>query len=244
MFAVLQISDKNTILQKPKIQSQRINLPSGDAFFIVTADKHMGKIPWRKLQSCLGILRHSMILPEDMTVPDNINISTFTPDIFPQLLLINSATAYIRKHKEIFLTKSLTVFDKDGIYIEYIEKLLPCFRNITVVTEKTDIYNTLSLKLLSDYGFSLVVSSQENFKCDVVISHTSNVPLYFSGTLFTSEKKYIMGAEVFTGTEIELPDLYEKLRPQNIGKVLFASALYENCSEKSLGNLQYIDFGC
>ena len=52
-----------------------------------------------------------------------------------------------------------------------------------------------------------------------------------------------MNAEVFSGIETELPDEYENIRPSNISKVLFASALYEKCSEKDLGQLRYTDFG-
>ena len=242
MFAILQISKTNTILRKAEIKSQRLNLPSGDAFFIVTSDKHLGKIPWKKLEKCLGILRHCILLPDNITIPDGINITAFTPTILPKLLLINSATDYIEKHKPIFRSKNLTIFDKDGIYAEYIERLLPCLKNIRIVTDKRGMYEALSEKFISDYGFSLIISDKENFDCDAVISQECSVPAYFSGTVFTGEKKYIMNSEVFSGTEIKLPTEYEKIRPENIGRVLFASALYEKCREKTLGKLRYTDF--
>ena len=50
LFAILQFSVTNTILRASKIHSQRFNLSSCDAFFIVTTDKHFGKIPWKKLE--------------------------------------------------------------------------------------------------------------------------------------------------------------------------------------------------
>lgn len=242
MFAILQISDKNTIFTKPKIQSLRVNLPSGDAFFIVATDKHMGKIPWKKLENSLGILRHGIVLPENITVPDSIDITAFTPEILPELLLMNSATNYIIKHKHSFRMKNLTVFDKNGIYTDYIERLLPCLNNIRIITDKTDIYDTLCEKLMTDYGFSLVVSEKESFNCDAVISYKCNVPAYFCGTIFSGEKKYIMNAEVFSGDEIDLPEEYECIRPQNIGRVLFASALYEKCGCNDLARLKYKSF--
>ena len=104
------------------------------------------------------------------------------------------------------------------------------------------MYEKLSEKLMADYGFSLVVSDKDTFNCDAVISHECSVPVYFSGTIFTSEKKYLMNAEVISGCEIDLPDKYEKVRPKNINNLLFAAALYEKCDEKDLGQLQYIDF--
>ena len=242
MFAILQISDKNTIFTKPKIQSRRVNLPSGDAFFIVTIDKQLGKIPWKKLEKCLGILKKDVLLSDNTALPEGSDITLFTPDILPRLLLMNTATDYIIKHKHLFRMKNLTVFDKKGLYTDYIERLLPCLNNIRIITDKTDIYDTLCEKLMTDYGFSLVVSDKESFNCDVVISHECNVPAYFSGTVFSGGKKYIMNAEVFSGGEIELPEEYESIRPHNIGRVLFASALYEKCDCNDLARLKYKSF--
>jgi hypothetical protein len=243
MFAILQISDSNTIFRKPKIQSQRINLPSGDAFFIVTADKHLGKIPWKSLEKCLGILKHNILLPDDITVPEGINITKFIPDILPRLILMNSTTDYITKHRLHFQNKSLTIFDEKAIYQSYIEKLLPCFCSIRIITDLPEKYSSLSRRLLENYGFSLIISTEESFNSDVVISHSCKAPIYFEGTIFTNEGNCMMNGRVFSGSEIDLPCLYKNLKPRNVGDMLFASALYESCNEKSLGKLQYKSFG-
>lgn len=242
MFAILKISDQNTILRRPKIKSQRFNLPSDDAFFIVTVDKHFGKAPWKKLEKCLGILRKDVVLPDDIKIPDNVNITAFKPDIFPRLLLINSAVDCIMKnglsHKE-----SLCIFDERGIYTDYIEKLINFFSSVKVITPFTEKYEDISRKLLRGYGFSLIISSQGKYGSDTVISHSCDVPLYFKGRIYTSEKKYLMNAEVFSGGDIELPEEYEKLCPDNIDRLLFASALYEKCGISDIGELRYSDFG-
>jgi hypothetical protein len=243
LFAILQISDSNTIFRKPQIQSQRINLPSGDAFFIVTADKHLGKIPWNKLEKCLGILKHNILLPDNITVPEGINITKFSSDILPRLILMNSATDYITNHRFHFQNKSLTIFDEKAIYQSYIEKLLPYFCSIRIIIDLPEKYNFLSRNLLENYGFSLIISTEESFNSDVIISHNCKAPIYFDGTLFSDEGNRLMNGRVFTGSEITLPELYERLRPENIGDILFASALYESCNEKALGKLRYKNFG-
>ena len=243
MFAILQISDTNTILKQPKIHSQRFNLPSGDAFFTVTAEKHLGKIPWKKLEKCLGILRKDILFPEGITIPPDISITAFTPKTLPHLLLMNSATDYILKHKQQLRSTSLTIFDEKGIYHSYIEKLIPCLRSIKIITNNPDSYENLSLRLLENYGFSLIVTDEEAFDSDVIITHQCKVPLYFEGMVFTNENRYLMNGEVLTGSEIDLPDLYETLRPHNIDRILFASALYERCKTKDLGKIKYKSFG-
>ena len=53
-----------------------------------------------------------------------------------------------------------------------------------------------------------------------------------------------MNAEIFSGSEINLPEFYENIRPNNVSSLLFASALYEKCGVTELGKLKYTDFGC
>ncbi len=247
MFAILRFTEPENKIRSfftfAKITSERITLPSGGVYFIVTAEKHRGKIPWKKLEVCLGILRNDVILPEGASVPEDVNITVFSPRIFPRLLLINSAEDYIVKHKADFLSKSLTVFDEYGIYGSYIEGLLPIFSNIKIVTDKKEEYGELSDLLMKNYGFSLMVTDKESVGSDAVISHSCRVPLFFGGTLFTNERKHLMNSRPLSGNEILLPDLYENLRPDNVNRVLFASALYEKCGAEELKHLKYKDFG-
>jgi hypothetical protein len=157
---------------------------------------------------------------------------------------MNSATDYITKHRLHFQSKNLTIFDEKSIYQNYIEKLLPCFKNIKIITDSPDKYKSISRNLLEAYGFSLMVSADKTADSDVIISHNLKLPIYFEGTVFTNEKRYLMNAKVFSGSEIILPDIYESLRPDGISMLLFASALYENCKENSLREIRYKDFGC
>ncbi len=244
MFAVIEFREKQNRFKRGKITSERIPLPSGDVFFVVRVEKSFGKVPWKKLERCLGILRQCVILPEGEAVPENVNMTVFTPDIFPRLLLINSAADYIARHRSGFLSRSLTVFDEKGIYTPYIENLLHCFSNIKIVTPVREEYEKLSRQLMENYGFSLLITDKETCSGDTVISHRCNIPVYFKGDIFTNEKKYLMNTKAFCGSDIILPEFYEMLRPQGVGRVLFASALYEKCSVTQLKDLKYEDFGC
>lgn len=244
MFAVIEFGEVKNRFRRGKITSERIALPSGEVFFVVRTEKSFGKILWKKLERCLGILRQCVLLPEGVTMPSDISITEFVPDIFPRLLLINSATDYILSHRCDFAFRSLTVFDEMGIYMAYIEKLLPCFSNIKIVTYEMAEYEKLSRYLMEKYGFSLLLTDKEDANSDAIISHNCNMPLFYKGTVFTNENKHLMNAKVFSGSEIKLPDLYEKLRPDNTDTLQFASALYEKCDVSELKNLKYEDFGC
>lgn len=246
MFAILQITESerkfHNIFRKPQIESERITLPNGDAFFIVKLKNYRKNIPWKKLEKCMGILKHCVLLSDDTTIPDDVNITPFTSDTLQRIVLMNSATDYILNHKAQFISKSLAICDDKAIYTNYIEKLIYCFTNIKIITSLPEKYNLIQNKLLETYGISLIITSAENYDSDILISHKSTVPLYYSGRLFTNEKKYFMNAEVFSGSIIDLPKEYEKLRPENISSLLFASALYEKSGVKEIGELRYIDF--
>ena len=244
MFAVLQLSEPKNKLKRGRITSQRIALPSGGAFFVVSVEKSFGKIPWKKLEKSLGILRKDVLLPKGTLIPEGVNITAFSAQLFPRILLMNSAAEYIAKNKSDFIPGSLCIFDEMGIYLTYIERLMNCFSLIKIVTDKRAEYEGLSQQLLENYGLSLVISNKASACGDAVISHECRVPVWFNGTLFTNEKKHLMNTRAFSGSEICLPEFYEGLRPDNINKLLFASALYEKCGEKALANLTYENFGC
>ena len=238
MFAILQIKDKTNIFSKSKIESQRLTLPNGEAFFIVTAEKHFGRVPWHKLADCMGILRKDVVLSEGLTLPDGCGITEFVPDIFPRILLINSAIKVLNGRR-----KSLIVFDEKCIYQSYMKKLVNNFDRIRVVTPELSEYESVAYELMENYGFSLEVTDKASYKADVIISYECSVPLYYSGEVFTTEKKYLMNGMIYSGSDIDLPEEYDKLLPEGVDKLQFASALYEKCKEKSLGRLCYKDFG-
>lgn len=240
MFAVLHIKDKNNIFARSKIESVRYTLPGGEAFFTVTAEKSFGRVPWQKLESCMGILRKNVLLTEGVTLPENSGITEFVPDILPRVLLMNSAVKVLADTRH----KSLIVYDERCIYGEYIKKLVNAFERIRVVTPVPERYDIVAKELMADYGFSVEVSDKPSYKADVVISRECSVPLYYAGEVFTGERKLLMNARVYSGSEIDLPEEYEKVLPEGTDRLRFASALYEKCKVKSLGNMTYKDFGC
>lgn len=235
MFAVLQIKDKRSLALKSKIQSQRVTLPNGEAFFIVTVEKSFGRVPWKKLESCMGILCKDVLLADGATLPSNCGITEFKADILPRLLLINSAADYLSGKR----FGSLTVFDERGIYGNCIKRLISSFDFIRVVTPDTEKYSTVISELMVNYGFSLLVSSEESFESDVVIAYDGNVPLHFSGLVFMQHDRYMMNAQVFWARDIVLPEIYDRLRSRGVDSLQFASALYEKCRVEELSQLRF-----
>ena len=240
MFAVLKKGKSGSVFRRLKILSQRVSLPGNDAFFIVTAENFRGKASLKKLEECLGILKKDVLIIGDMPLTEGTGITVFSPDILPRLLLINSALETLKGCRY----ETLILYDEKGIYTHCTAKLIVSFDRIRVVTPFIQKYEKVSRELMESYGFSLEVSSCESFEADVIISHNCRVPLYYSGSVFTNERKELMNSRVFSGKEITLPELYENLRPEGTHTLTFASALYEKCGITDLGKLKYTDFGC
>lgn len=236
MFAIINVSQTNAVFRKPEISSQRVALQNAETFFLVTTEKSYGRVPWKKLENCMGILKKDVILTGDTVLPEYSGISEFIPDVFPYIVLINTAIDRLKNGRH----KSLIIFDEKAICMDYIQSFVNSFERIRVITPYAEKYTAVARILLENYGFSLEVSADPSYDSDVIISNNCDVPLYFSGKVFSNKRKFMMNAEMFSGGEIVLPEEYESIRPEGVDKLLFASALYEKCNISELGNLKFI----
>lgn len=234
MFAVVRFEEKEkgikNVFSKKGIKSQRIFLPNGESFFIITAQKHKGKIPFEKIAEFSGILNKSLIFPESCTVPEEY---CFEPKKLKQKMLFQLLVSYLQKNRPDIFSTSLCICDSEGIYAKEIEQLLPFAFKIHIVCERPDLYENTVKHLFSEYGISVTVS--ENFnslakKCSIVLSEdSSQLPLGFYGVLFTLKKGSVPAEKVFTAEVSGMSAEYEKLCPEDISETLFACALYEKC---------------
>lgn len=245
MFAVLEFSEperKNrNIFHRAKIESQRITLPTGEVFFIVRAEKHRGKIPWKKIERCLGFLRDGVVLPEGITVPEGVGIKAFTPERLPLLMLFNSAVKHIKKERKTY--GRLCVVDEKGLFIPFAEKLILNFGEIKIITPCKDEYEGLSLLLLQKYGASLLITDKGKADGDVVISpRGEEVDITFSGVFYTLKNRRLLSGRVLCPKGQILPPLCDEMCPLGVDSLTFASALYEKCGVKELEKAEYETF--
>ncbi len=232
MFAVLQFMEPEkkirSFFTSAKIASERITLPSGGVYFIVTAEKRRGKIPWKKLERCLGVLREGVILPNGVSIPDGVNISVFTPEKLPEIMLFNTAVRNIKSEGKI--RGRLTVIDGKGLFIPYAQRIIRYFSEIKIITSFVEEYESVSALLFQKFGVSLLVTDEGKADGDVVISSDNNaVDITFSGALYTLEKRRLLSGRVLTASEPRFPLFIEKHCPEGVDRLVFASALYEKC---------------
>lgn len=232
MFAILSFydskNDLRSIFSKSKISSERVPLPNGDVFFKVSVERKRGKIPWKKLSQCLGILREDVLISGDIDLPRNVGISKFVPKKYDRIMFFSSAVEDITSQGKTY--NSLCVLDENALFMPFVTKVLPYFSQIKIITPLIEEYEKLSKELYLEYGISLLITPTSEPTGEIVISFdSSSVPVTFSGTLYTLHKRLLLSGRVLCPSPPALPSYCKELCPEGVDQLLFAAAVYEKC---------------
>ncbi len=240
MFAVVKLVQQEksfwSRFKRPKITSERVSLPNGECFFIITAEKKGDKVPFKDILSVSGNLSDSLIFENDFVFDSSWNYTPFVPTDLRKRLLFDLAVRHLQKLKLNPAETGICICDSEGLYKDSLEKMVSLAAKIHIITPDRKIYESEVKRLLFEYGVSVTLSRSFDCvanNCNVAVSHTSgHIPLSFSGLIFTNEKRPFLNSRVFSVESADLPFDYEKLRPNGVDKFIFASALYEKCKVK------------
>lgn len=251
MFATVECRDApggikgfvRDIFTLPEIELIKVKIPSGEWFYRVIVTEYRGQIPVEETAERLKRLRNSVIFEVNFPCDERTDELEFEPSELTAQLLFNSARDYIQELKPEPLKSSLTVFDPEGLYCKKIHLFVPLFSKIRVYTKQVSRYGAAAERLMADYGFSLALCDRFTGKVPdtTVIICPDEVPFcnFYKGILFTNAEEIPPCAACYRGSGIDLPGEYELLRPDGIGKMHFAAALYEKGGVRSLGELSF-----
>lgn len=231
------------LFREPLVQKQKVEVPDALPFYKVSAKNHRGHCPWDAVEAAAGALRSRVLLPPGVVPPKESGLRTFSPTVFCERLLFNTAVHSIEKMQLDPCRVSVTLFDENAYLVDLAQRLVPLAFEIRIVTSCVAAYEALSEYLLKETGISLIVSARADnsvLSSTFIISESGkSVPLVFPGILFTNRKERMMNAVVMTGDGIELPEKYSSLLPEKIEPLLFAGALYELCGADELGRMRF-----
>ncbi len=230
MFAVVRFIEKERSLKrlftKLKVKSERVDLPSGGCFFIISAEKRKNKVPLDKIIRIAGNLRHSLIFPSDFDFTDNEKVKAYVPSALRERLLFDFAVKCISESGFEPSVCSVCLEDNRGVYVKVLHKLLPLAAKIQVVCADTDIYEAETERIFYEYGCSVILSEKfDSFsrQCEVIIAYDGDERPFLFG-------KYVFSKSIYCHVRIGLPWEYADLCPEGIDREIFASALYEKCN--------------
>ncbi len=231
------------LFREPLVQKEKIEVPGSLPFYKISAKSYRRGCPWDAVGAAAGALRSRVLLPPGVVATQESGIIPFLPSVFPERLLFNTAVFSIEKMRLDPCRVSVTLYDENAYLVDLVQSLVPLAFQIRVVTQCVTAYEAVGEYLLEKFGISLIVSARSD---DSVLSSTfiisasgRNIPLVFSGILFTNRKERMMNAVVMTGEGFDLPEKYALLMPEKIEPLMFAGALYELCGADDLGRLRH-----
>ncbi len=229
MFAVVKFTEKERSLKglfsSLKVKSEKVDLPSGGYFFIITAEKRKNRIPFDKIIRIAGNLVNSLIFPSDYDFTGDERVKPYEPSSLKERMLFELAVKGISKTGTEPSLCSVCVEDNKGIYVSCLHKLLPLAAKIQVVCARESIYSAEAERLFYEFGCSVIMSSElDSFslKCDAVISYNGDEKPFLFGSCVYSKS-------IYSRVQIGLPREYASLCPDGTDRETFASALYEKC---------------
>jgi len=247
LFTVIQIRENRKSgwkkiterFRKPEVNFRKTEITDGKYFYVCEAELHRGKIPFKEIKRISPA--NCFIMPFNTEGEEGVN--EYVPQLLPRIMLFNSAVKYIEKMNVSPSKTQITVVDLKGIHLQKLRELVKLASSVTVITDEEKKYTELSDSLFDSYGISLIIRKEihsdtqpNSFLFDY---DGNNIPLSYNGTVFSESKKYLLNGKTLTPGGFDLPEEYDRLLPDNINKLHFASALYELCDVQELRNLQF-----
>lgn len=209
---------------KKTVEAEKVSVAPGVFFFLLRCSFPLKYAQWDKIEECAGGMKSRLIFPEKVKIPKGFLSESF--EKLRKKAFVSTALEILKAQK----CESVTVDDREGFYINDIEKFVTLAPLIRVITHNPERYNQISEKIMDDCGAALLI-------CDENADLGRTWLVTYSGGVWHGESiKAITAADVCFGAKklIRLTDLdfdseYLKLVPDGIDCEKFLSALYE-CS--------------
>lgn len=248
MFAVVRFAEGEKGLLKKlfsrfrrkRILTERIAVAPGIFYFSLTCNFTYERADWEMIRQYCGPAKSRVIFPDFVKAGECFPVCSFGK---------LRERAFILTALEILKTRkchSIAIDDRDGDYVDDIERFMAFAPVIRVITHNPERYEEAGERIMENWGAALLFSDENAYMDD------SWLVTYGGGAWRGRGIKAITASDVCFGAEklIRLTDLnfeeeYLKLVPKGVNSEKFLSALYE-CSHAGFlgGTLFRFDNPC
>ncbi len=215
---------------------QKCEVKGGAPFFILKLICEKGQIPWDKVVHHAGRSAKSLVMPKEITPPEDSGIVRYTPEYLPFIVLFNTAIKQISEDVLEPRLRRLTVIDERAILAKHIEKAVDIAGEITVITKNKERYDAVSQTILNKTGAVIrTVDEVDTFTNYLIAETIENFDT--QAKVYCLNHNNVTAREIYIQENIVLPEQYEELRPASIDAITFASALYEMCGVRGFESL-------
>ncbi|MCL2513061.1 MAG: hypothetical protein FWF08_04085 [Oscillospiraceae bacterium] len=239
MFAILEILQGEPPAKRPFFKKrqypypvglQREPLDSGSFYYYLRAGTREGHIPWGEIEYAAGRCVKRMLIPDYIEIPRNSRIERYKSEYFPAKIVFNTALKLLENLKFNKKSDILSIIDIKGEAVNEIERFLPFFSRIKIITRNFDKYEHFAERVFDEYGVSLVLSG------DIKTADGSFLTVTVPGSGGTEVNNtlnltldYTSGPGALSIGKISAPSNIMTPVLDGISKTDFLSAVYELC---------------
>ena len=248
MFAVLRVkeNEKGFInrlkfkLKPPAPKLERVPVKSAAPYYYLELFENQCGEKFEEVAEMLGRCAGFIITCDGFMLPSDSLCDYYRPSRLPQTMLLNSAVEYAAEKSRNNSWQSIGIIDPKANFANCIEKLIVNVPSVKVVTDCPQQYENTAQALYDNWGFSLVVSQNISAvsDCDMIISPETNEQRIYNRRIVINNKDSLKHMEL-RGEGFTLPKEYERIMPQGVEPLTFASALYELCGVSELSAMSY-----
>lgn len=214
----------------------------GLPFYYIHVTVPDGKIPWHEIEGVVRANHLNVILPPSLSVPGEIRLPLYQPEVYPRLIGYNTFLSVLEKSKTPPIKRRVGIIDLRGGMVNELTRLIDIAGEVVIVTSRPYLYENLQEWATEERGAVLTICGD--------VHRVENMPMLFlpcgfpfdvigKGTAFSCRQTQSHTRKIVQGFGISLPDEYSEILPRGYDSFIFASALYEQCGIKQLGNLHY-----
>lgn len=230
MFCVLNIEKRADTLReklfgrfiKDEYNAKMVPVFKGAPFYVFNVNVGKRGVDWDKIIYTAGKCANRLVLTNNTELPPRNDMAEFKSNMMYRKMMGNT---FARILKSFYTKKSVALIDCDGDSADLLYKIAPCASTLTVITENKNNYEFVCNDIQEKTGLCIVV--QSSFAEAEVKIDTNRSVMTING-----EKSCV---NITSGCDFTVPEIYEKLLPENTDKYIFYSALYELCGVFALG---------
>jgi len=230
MFCVLNIEKRTDCLRerlfgrfiKDEYNAKLVPVFKGAPFYMFNVNIGKRGVDWEKIIYTAGKCSRRLVLTNNTDLPQRNDVAEFKSNLLYRKIMENT---FARILKCLNAKKTVAIIDNDGKSADLLYEIVPFAAQITVVTEHKKDYEAVCEDIQEKTGLCIVVQSAFA-EAEVKIDTNRSV------MTVTGEKSCV---NITAGCDFTVPEIYEKLPPENTDKYTFYSALYELCGVFALG---------
>ncbi len=198
------------------------------------------QIDWCKISSCLLKNERVILADNSLQIPQQLNIKRYRSDTLG-MILIYKTMCRILERAGCASKINISVFDRNGILVPELHKIVKLARTVSVYTEEIKKYFYCSCRIMEESGMSIKINEYNSAaKAEGIIIADEYISAAKTADFVFLADNSVVAYNTITGQVINLPEEYRMLKSDSIDDLAFASALYELNKAKLPGEIDFV----